>query len=214
MDEDLSIINQRTQNEKIKNFFINNKKSIIIFISILIISLFSFFGYIEYSDKKKKLISDHYNSAVIDFTNGNSDLIAEELKKIIREKDPTYSPLALYFIIDNSLIKNREEINDLFNILIDKTSLENEIKNLIIYKKALYNVDYIEENDLLKILNPIINSDSIWKSHALYLIAEFFYFKNEKQKSKEFFNKILTLENSDEELRQKAHRILKRDLSD
>ena len=214
MDEDLSIINQRTQNEKIKNFFINNKKSIIILILILIISLFSFFGYTEYSDKKKKQISDHYNSAVIDYSNRSSDLIAEKLKKIIREKDPTYSPLALYFIIDNDLVKNREEINDLFNILIDKTSLENEIKNLIIYKKALYNVDYIEENDLLKILNPLINSDSIWKSHALYLIAEFFYFKNEKQKSKEFFNQIISLDNANEELRTESQKRLNRDLSE
>jgi hypothetical protein len=48
------------------------------------------------------------------------------------------------------------------------------------------------EVDLLNILNPIINSDSVWKSHALYLMAEFFYDKSEKQKAKEFFNQILT----------------------
>ena len=46
------------------------------------------------------------------------------------------------------------------------------IKNLIIYKKALYNSELINENELIKILNPIINSESIWKSHALYLMAE------------------------------------------
>ena len=43
------------------------------------------------------------------------------------------------------------------------------------------------------ILNPLINSESIWKSHALYLVAEYFYSKDEKQKAKEFFNQILTL---------------------
>ena len=110
--------------------------------------------------------------------------------------------------------KNQDEINELFDILIDKTSLENEVKNLNIYKKALYNADNIDENNLLKILSPLINSDSVWKSHALYLVAEFFYFKGEKQKSKEFFNKILILENSDKELKLKAQRILNRDLSD
>jgi len=38
-----------------------------------------------------------------------------------------------------------------------KNKLENEIKNLIIYKKALINSDFVSENELLKILNPVIN---------------------------------------------------------
>ena len=65
MDEDLSIINQRTQNEKIKNFFKNNKKKIVIFITIIIVSLLCFFGYGEYKYTKKKQISDYYNSIII-----------------------------------------------------------------------------------------------------------------------------------------------------
>ena len=77
--------------------------------------------------------------------------------------------------------------------LINETNLEPEIKNLIIYKKGLYNSNFVSENELIKILNPIINSESIWRSHALYLMAEYFYSNNEKQKSKEFFNQILTL---------------------
>ena len=98
MDEDLSIINQRTQNEKIKNFFINNKKKIIIFITIIIVSFLCFFGYGEYKYIKKKQISDYYNSIIIDFSNENRDLVAKKLKDIVREKDQTYSPLALYFL--------------------------------------------------------------------------------------------------------------------
>ena len=58
----------------------------------------------------------------------------------------------------------------------------------------------------------MINSKSVWKSHALYLLAEFFYSKNEKQKSKEFFNQIIILENSNKDLRIKAQRRLNRDL--
>jgi len=127
---------------------------------------------------------------------------------LVYELDEDLNPLKNYYL------GNQDEINELFDILIDKTSLENEVKNLNIYKKALYNADNIDENNLLKILSPLINSDSVWKSHALYLVAEFFYFKGEKQKSKEFFNKILILENSDKELKLKAQRILNRDLSD
>ena len=67
---------------------------------------------------------------------------------------------------------------------------------------------------MLDILNPLINSKSVWKSHALYLIAEFFYSKGEKQKSKEFFNEILNTENANQDIIKEAQKRLNRDLSD
>ena len=118
------------------------------------------------------------------------------MKELIEDKDSTYSPLGLYFLIDNNLIENKDEINNLFDVLINKTKLEKEIQNLVIYKKALYNFDTVSENDLLKMLNPVINSESTWKSHSLYLMAEYFYLNNEKEKAKEFFNQILILNNA------------------
>ena len=54
MDEEVSIIDQKTKSEKIKYFFINNKKKITILISIIMISLVGYFGYSEYKDTKKK----------------------------------------------------------------------------------------------------------------------------------------------------------------
>ena len=167
MDEEISIIDEKTRNEKIKYFFKNNKKKIIILISTIIISLISYFGYDEYKDSKKKQISDYYNATIIDYSNGDLATIRERLSDIVRDKDPTYSPLALYFMIDNNLTESREQVNSLFDVLINKTSLEKEIKNLILYKKALYNADFMNENELLEILKPVLNSESIWKSHAL-----------------------------------------------
>ena len=89
-----------------------------------------------------------------------------------------------------------------------------KLRNLIIYKKALFNADDSEENQMIELLNPIINSDSVWKSHGLYLMAEYFYSKNEKQKSKEFFNKIILLENVNQDLKIEAQKRLSRDLSE
>ena len=60
MDEDLSIINTNTRNEKIKNFFVNNKNKIISGIIILIIIIFGVFSYDKYLINKKKDISDSY----------------------------------------------------------------------------------------------------------------------------------------------------------
>ena len=136
------------------------------------------------------------------------------MKEIIKNKDSSYSPLALYFLIDNNLIENKEEVNNLFDVLIKKTSLENEIKNLIIYKKGLYNADTGSETELFEILNPLINSESIWRSHALYLIAEYFYANNEKQKAKQFFEKILNVENSNQDLIKESQKRLNRDLGE
>ena len=214
MDEDTSIIDNRTRNERIKNFIINNKKKLISLIIAFIILIISFYSYQIYLDKKQEDISNTYNSAIIEYEAANKSKIIPILKDIIDAKDATYSPLALYFIIDNNLINDKDEINSFFDILIDKTSLDIEIKNLIIYKKALFNADQINEIELLSILNPLLNSDSVWKSHALYLVAEFFYSKGEKQKSKDFFEKIVSTENSNTDILTSAKRRLNRDLSD
>ena len=214
MDEDLAIINSETRNEKVKRFLIHNKKLIIITISLIIILVLGFYSSQIYKDEQREKLSNKYNSAVIKFKKDNSSNVVDTMKEIIKDMDSTYSPLALYFLIDNKLINNNNEINSLFDILIKKTSLEKEIKNLIIYKKGLYNADLATESQLLDILSPIINSDSVWKSHALYLVAEYFYSKNEKQKSKEFFSQIIILENSNQDIILEAQKRLNRDLSE
>ena len=214
MDEDLSIINTNTRNEKIKNFFVNNKNKIISGIIILIIIIVGVFSYDKYLINKKKDISDSYNSIIIDYSEKTKEKTASSLIEIINKKDPTYSPLSLYFIIDNNLVSDQSKINSLFDVLINDTSLDSEINNLIIYKKALYNADNAQESDLLNMLNPLINSKSVWKSHSLYLMAEYFYANNQKQKAKEFFNQIITLENSNPDIRLQAEKRLNRDLSE
>ncbi len=214
MDEELSIIDTNTRNEKIKNFFVSNRKIIIISISLIILIIIAFFGFGEFKSKQKIKISNLYNSVIVDHEDVNKDKTLRSLIDIIDKKDNTYSPLALYFILDNKLSNDKNQINDLFDIIINEVSLEKEIKNLIIYKKALYNADSISENELLNTLNPLINSESIWKSHALYLVAEYFYSKNEKQKSIEFFNQIINSENSNQDLVKESKKRLNRDLSD
>ena len=154
MDEELSIIDTNTRNEKIKNFFVSNRKIIIISISLIILIIIAFFGFGEFKSKQKIKISNLYNSIIVDHEDVNKDKTLRSLLDIINKKDNTYSPLALYFILDNKLSNDKNQINELFDIIINEVSLEKEIKNLIIYKKALYNADSISENELLSILNP------------------------------------------------------------
>ena len=214
MDEDISIINSNTRNEKVRNFFIKNKAKIISILLTTVIVLISAYSFDKYKTNQKIEISDKYNSITLTYSENTKDNTIENLVEIINEKDPTYSPLSLYFIIDNKLISDQGELNSYFDILIEKTSLDEEMKNLVIYKKALFNADQADEGQLLSILNPLINSKSVWKSHALYLMAEYFYSKDQKQKSKEFFNQIISMENANSDIKLQAQKRLNRDLGD
>ena len=194
MDEEIEIINRNTRIEKLKNFLISKRKQIISFLILIVLILISFFGYQEFNTRNKEKLANKFNMLVTNFDNGQKN-INNELIEIINEKDKTYSPLAFFFLLDNDLITSKDEINSFFDLIINEVSVEKEIKNLTIYKKGLFNSEFVQENELLSILNPIIKSESMWKPQALYLMAEYYLSKDQKQKSKDFFDQILNIEN-------------------
>ena len=209
MSEDIEIINQNTRIEKIKNLFSNNYKKLIGSLVLILLVLFSYFGYQEYKKRLRLEIADIYNQiALKEITIENTNDI-EQLIKIIKEKDPIYSVLSLYFIIENNLVNDQKEINNFFDLVINSQK-EKEIKNLIIYKKAIYNADIISENELLDILNPMLKSESVWKSHALLLMADYFEHNNNLIKSKDFLEEIVNSELVNNEIKIEAERRLKR----
>ena len=214
MDEEISIINSNTRNERVRNFFVKNKSKIILILLAIIIILIAAYSFDKYKTNQKIEISNKFNSTTLMHSDKNKERTIKNLVEIVNKKDPTYSPLSLYFILDKKLISDRVKINEYFDLLIENTLLDKEINNLVIYKKALFNADQAQESDLLNILNPLINSESVWRSHALYLMAEFFYSKDQKQKSKEFFNQIISLENPNSDIKLQAEKRLNRDLSD
>jgi predicted negative regulator of RcsB-dependent stress response len=214
MDEEISIIDSNTRNEKIRNFFLKNKKILIVSIITITLGLIIYFSFSEIKERNKIKLANKFNLVKINYKEDQKQITINKLVEIINQNDVTYSPLALYFLLDNNLIEDNTKINKLFDELINQTNLDTEIKNLIIYKKALFKSNFTTENDLLQILNPIINSDSIWKSHALYLLAEFFYSNDEKQKAKEFFNQILILPNSNSDIKAETQKRLNRDLGE
>ena len=214
MDEEVSIINNSTRNERIKNFFINNKKKLFFSVSIILILIISYLTYEQFLIKKKINLSNKYNESSLNFSLKNTTKVKKEMVDIVYKKDKTYSPLALYFIIDNNIISSDKEINELFDIIFEINKLDEEIKNLVIYKKGLFNSNFEGENNLIIILNPILNSNSIWKSHALFLMGEYFLNNNEKLKANEFFEKILVLENSNPDIKLETQKIIQRDLSE
>ena len=213
MSEDIEIINQNTRIEKIKNFFTNNYKKFIGSLVSILLLLFSYFGYQEHEKKTKLEIAETYNQITLNDISAKNTNEIEQLVKIIKKKDPIYSALSLYFIIENDLMNDQKKINNFFDLVINSQK-EKEIKNLIIYKKAMYNAEIISENELLDVLNPILKSESVWKSHALLLMADYFEHNNNLIKSKDFLEEILNSELANNEIRIEAERRLKRNFSD
>ena len=213
MSEESQIVANDQSNNSFKSIFLSKKKSIISSVTVILLVLFSYFFYSDYKKDQKIKISEKFNFVIINFKIKNPEISISKMKEIIDTKDPTYSPLALYFLLDNNLLNNKTEVNKYFDILINDVDLDKEIKNLIIYKKGLYNSETGSEEEILNIFKPLINKDNLWRSHALYIIAEYFFSKNEMQKSKEFFEKILELKNSNPQIKLETQKRLQRDFS-
>ena len=213
MDEDIAIINQNTRVSLIKNFFKKNVKKILVLLITILVILVTFFTIEELKKRKKNKFAEVFNNIIFD-TNKYSEIeIQDKMIEIINSKIETYSNLALYYLIDKKLIKNQNEIENLFDKVISNTK-DFEHKNLVIFKKALYFSDKFNEIELLEILNPLINSESVWKQHGLLLMGDYYFHKKQFNKSKEFFQKIIELKNVNPKIKIDVERRLNRDFSE
>ena len=213
MDEDIAIINQNTKISLIKNFFKKNIKKIVIFVIIILITLISFFVFDEFKKRKKEKFTQVYNSIIFNTDSYSNKEIEDNLTGIINEKVDTYAALSLYYLIDNKIINDNTKIGNLFDKVIS-INKDIELKNLVIFKKALYFSDKYSENEMLKILNPVINSESIWKQHCLLLMGDYYFHKKQFVKSKEFFKRITQLNNVNPKIKIDVEKRLNRDFSD
>ena len=204
MDEDLAIIVKNSRREEIKKFFIKHKKKIYFSIGLILLTIFSTFFYLDNLKKQKVEIAEKFTKASINYSSKEKAYYLNEFNEIIKTHDPTYAPLALFFLIDNKVLNSNEKINNLFDEILNNTNLEKEIKNLMIYKKALINADFQSENIMIEILKPVINSESFWKPHSLLLLGDYFLFKGEKQKAKDFYSQILTSQKTNKDIFNQA----------
>ena len=185
---------ENTENKSLKSFFLSNKKKLFLLIGVIFFSLI-YFWWADYTKKKDRYKnSEDFIAAKIFLSNNENQKSLEVLKKIISTNDEVYSPLSLFMIIDRNLEENRENVLKYFDQIISINSLEKEDLNLLKLKKAIYISDSADETDLLKMLNPILNSESVWKYKSLKLLGDYYFNKKEYIKAKQYYSKILTLE--------------------
>jgi len=189
---------------KIRRFYNNNKISIFSTFIFIFIFIFSTTIYLEFKKKKRIDLADDYIKAKVLIKSNEKNQATNLLKSIVLQNDKVYSTLSMFTLLDENLLKNNQEISKLFENLLQNNKFEYEIKNLIIYKKALLQSDYLDENELLQVTKPLINGESLWKNHALLLLGDYFFNKNQRSKAKEFYTEIVSSENISNEFLQLA----------
>ena len=193
-----------TKKSKLKKFYESNK--ILIFSSILILIIFfgSLSFYLEIKEKKKLLLSENYVQAKIYLENGDKIAATNMLKNLIFSNDPVYSTLSFFLILNQDLISDHQELSVLFDHLLENNKFENEVRNLLIYKKSLFNSNLANESELLEEVKPLLNSETLWRPHALLLLGDYFVSKGEYLKAKEFYTQILSINNLQKDLYDQA----------
>ena len=184
-----------TKKSKLKKFYENNKILIFSFIVSLMLVFGSFSIYLEKKEKKRILLSENYLKAKIYLESGNENKAIDILKEVIFANDPTYSTLCLFLIMNQNLITDYKELSALFDHLLAKNKFSKEERNLLIYKKALLNSNFVDESEMLKSINPLLSTETFWKPHGLLLLGDYYVSKGEYIKAKEFYQKIFTINN-------------------
>jgi len=178
-------LNNNLQN-KIKNFIKKNLKNLIILSFFLIFVIISYLFYNDIQKKNVIKLSEQYTQATIQFKQKKIEAAKQSLEKIIDKSHKFYSPLALYFIINNNLETDSLKIIDYFDKILKINSIDKENLNLIKIKKAIFLFSIGNEDLVIKTLNPIINSNSFWRNIAIILISDYFLSKDQKLKANEY----------------------------
>ena len=193
-----------TKKSKFRKLYDANKLLIFSTLFVLIIASISFSFYTVSREKKQILLADNYMVAKFYLQNNERDKGRKILKEIILANNSTYSTLSLFLILDEDLFDDQSEISNLFDHLLANNEFEQEVKNLIIFKKTLFLSNFASELEMVENIKPLINTNTLWKPHALLLLGDYFVSKKQYLKAKEFYVQILSLQNLNIELYEQA----------
>ena len=189
-----------TKKSKIKQFYDNNR--ILIFSVTILLTIIIVYGFYFFSQQEKKRINlaENYIDAKISIKVGKKDKAKNVLKEIVLQNDTTYSSLSLFLILNENLISDKNELLDLFDHLLKNNKFDKEERNLIIFKKVLFQSNFENEAELVEAARPILNDNTVWKPHTLLLLGDYFLSKKQNLKAKEFYLQVLSIKNLSIEL--------------
>ncbi len=183
--------------------FLKSNLKLLVSLCLIIVFVGIFFLWLDYSEKnKRKKSSENFIEAKILLTENNHSKSLEILKNIIKTKDKTYSPLSLFLILDQNLEKDKELVLKYFNDVLLIRNLGKEDLNLLRLKKAIFVSNKSKEKDMLDLLNPIINSDSVWKTQSLKFLGDYYFSLKEFKKAEQYYSILLDYKDSEIDLKE------------
>ena len=166
------------------------KKNFKLLLSLLILLfvIISILLWFDHSNKsKREKISEDFIQAKILLENQRNIKAHNILKNIIEKKDNIYSPLSLFLIIEKNLEADKTTITNYFDEILDIGGIEKEDLNLLRLKKAIFISENSKEEDMLELLNPIINSNSVWKIQSIKFLGDYYFSLKQFNKAKQYY---------------------------
>ena len=157
--------------DRLYNFFKNNKKKIYILFLIIFI-IYIYYIYIKNKIyKKNTLISEKFIQAGIHLAANDKEKAKIIYEEIIFSKNKFYSILSLNTILEKKLVLDREKILNYFK-LIENVVSNDESRELINLKKALYLIKESDNKNGDNLLQNLIESNSTFKSIAIEILED------------------------------------------
>tara|TARA_Y100001936_G_C15899847_1_gene572646 strand:+ start:49 stop:672 length:624 start_codon:yes stop_codon:yes gene_type:complete len=191
------MIPDKPQNKSYKDLIKSNLKIIIIIIIIIALAGITYLIF-DINNKNKKIkISERFIEAKILINEGDYKDSLVILDNLIMEKDNIYSPLSLFLIIDRNLEQDSKTLIKYFDSVLSIKKIDKEDLNLLKLKKAIFISESSKEKELLDLLNPIINSSSIWKFDSIKFLGDYYFSMREFKKAEQYYTILLAEENLD-----------------
>ena len=147
-------------------FFLKKSKFKLIPLIFFILIIIFFFMFIKIKNEKiGNLISEKYITAGLYLSSNENEKSKKLFEEIILSENKFYSILALNSILEKNLEKDENKIFEYFEI-VEKSRINQEQKDLLMIKKALYLIKMNKSERGEVILEKLINKESNFKNLA------------------------------------------------
>ena len=191
MNQIFNEIEDDLKQDKFINFFKKYKLIIIIFLSLIILTIAFIVGKnIIFENRAKKYTQEYV--VILSLINDKKIAEAKIRLEILKDsKINLYKVLAISKLLELSKENKNEQISILDYAI--KSNIEKNDKDLFKIKKALLAFDILDELQFLNLLNPGDFKNSPWRVLSLEVLGDFYLSKGQKIKAKDIYDQAIKI---------------------
>jgi hypothetical protein len=192
MNQIFNEIDEDLKQDRFINFFKKYKFIIIIFLSLVLLSIvFVVSKNIIFENRAKKYTQEYV--VILNLINDKKIDEAKKRLEILKDsKINLYKVLAISKLLELSKENKNEQISILDYAI--KSNIEKNDKDLFKIKKALLAFDNLNEQQFLNLLNPSDFKNSPWRVLSLEILGDFYIMKGQKIKAKGIYAQAIKIE--------------------